>query len=163
MKKSQVEELVCDRCEQPVNPKDTFCNNCGGIYSDDLFCANHKSAHAEGVCVICGKPLCGKCGSDVLRTFLCDKHWALEITEGKVRVFGSTDNVQAQAVTSFLKQAGYHPFFFSRHFNPGADKVSVSTVRNFGNHPTVELKVLVPFSEYLSATKELKKHKFKEI
>jgi hypothetical protein len=163
MKKSQQFNLTYGRCEKPIKQKDTFCRNCGSLFSDDLFCVNHKSIQAEGVCVICSKPFCKKCGTDVNKIFLCDNHSDLEITEGMVRVFGSTDNVQAQFVTTCLEQAGYHPFLYSRLFNPVADKVAVTAVRNYGKHPIEEQKVLVPFSELLTATKELKKHKFKEV
>jgi len=74
------------------------------------------------------------------------------------RVFGSTDNLQAKYVTTLLEQAGYHPFLYSRMFNPNADLVAIGKiVRNFGNHPIVELKVLVPLSEVLGAEKTLHK------
>jgi hypothetical protein len=118
---------------------------------------------AEGVCVICSQPFCEKCGMDVHKTFLCNKHSELEITEGMVRVFGSTDNVRAQFAMTRLQQAGYHPFYYSRKFNPVADKVAIVGVRNFGNHPIAEQKVYVPFSEFIKAARELKRHKFKEI
>lgn len=79
------------------------------------------------------------------------------------RVFGCFDNVHAQYVTTTLEQAGYHPFLYSRMFNPGADLVSISgMVRNYGNHPIVELKVLVPFPEVLRATESLKELGFNE-
>jgi predicted amidophosphoribosyltransferase len=161
MKKSQ--QLTCSRCEEPIKQRDTFCKNCGGLFSDDMLCVNHKSVKAEGVCVICSKPFCKKCGADVLKVFLCDKHSDLEITEGKVRVFGSTDNVRTQFASACLEQAGYHPFIYSRLFNPVADKVAITGIRNFGNHPIEEQKVLILFSEFINASKELKKHKFKEI
>ena len=161
MKKSQ--KLKCSRCEEPINQKDTFCKNCGGLFSDDLLCVNHKSIKAEGVCVICSKPFCKKCGVEVHKVFLCDKHSDLEITEGKVRVFGSTDNVRTQFAVTCLKQAGYHPFHYSRLFNPVGDKVSITALRNFGNHPIEEQKILIPFPEFIKASKELTKHKFKEI
>ena len=94
---------------------------------------------------------------------MCDVHWKYEFQEGMVRVLGSMDNVQAQYVTTVLEQAGYHPFLYSRMFNPGADVVSINRmVRNFGNHPIVELKVPVPFSEVLRAGKTLRKLKLVE-
>jgi hypothetical protein len=51
---------------------------------------------------------------------------------------------------------------YNRMYNPIADQVSITPLRNFGGHPSIEQKVLVPFSEVLDAVKELKKHKFKE-
>jgi hypothetical protein len=161
MDKSQL--LICNRCEEHIKKKDTYCKNCGGVFSDDLLCINHKSIKAEGVCVICSKPFCRKCGANIFKIFLCDKHSDLEITEGKARVFGSTDNVQTQFAMTCLKQAGYHPFHFSRIFNPVADKVAITGIRNFGNHPIEEQKIYIPFPEFINASKELKKHKFKEI
>jgi hypothetical protein len=163
MKKSRQSKITCGRCNEPVRQKDTYCINCGGIFSNDLFCIKHKSKHADGVCVICSKPFCNKCGGDTNNVFLCNVHYEYEIFEGKVRVFGSMDNVRAQFASTCLKQAGYHPFLYSRKFNPVADQVAITAIRNFGNHPAIEQKVLVPFSEVLKAAKELKKHKFKEI
>jgi hypothetical protein len=161
MDKSQL--LICNRCEEHIKKKDTYCKNCGGVFSDDLLCINHKSIKAEGVCVICAQPFCKKCGVDVLNVFLCDKHSDLEITEGRVRIFGSTDYIRTQFVASCLKQAGCHPFHYSRIFKPQADMVAITGIRNFGNHPIEEQKIYIPFSEFINALKELKKHKFKEI
>jgi hypothetical protein len=149
-------DLTCDRCGQPVREADTYCRNCGALFVDYLRCSVHASVQAEGVCVICSKPFCKECGGDTDKIFLCDPHFAeYEIQEGMARVFGCTDNVQAQFVTSCLKQAGLHPFLYSKLFNPGADFVAITSPRNFGRHPIVELKVLVPFSEVLEARKRL--------
>jgi hypothetical protein len=155
--------LTCGRCNEPVKKKDTYCRNCGGIFSDDLFCIKHKSKHADGVCVICSNPLCNKCGIDTSNVFLCNLHSDFEIYEGMTRVFGSMDYIRAQFASACLKKIGYHPFLYTRKFNPVADQVAITAIRNFGNHPVYEQKVLVPFSEVLEAIKELKKHKFKEI
>ncbi len=157
MNEPQQSDLTCERCNHAITEEDTFCKNCGALFSDGLLCSNHPSAEAKGVCVICSKPFCKKCGKETIGIFLCDVHWPYEIQEGMARVFGCTDNVQAQHVTTCLEQAGYHPFLYSRDFNPGADLVSIFKIhRNYGNHPIVELKVLVPFSEVLSAEMTLK-------
>jgi hypothetical protein len=155
-------KLRCSRCNQSIRKDDTFCPNCGGVFTDELICAKHKSAHADGVCVICLKPCCSKCGADVVKVFFCDEHAEFEVFEGRARVFGSMDNIRAQYAGTCLKQAGYHPFMYNRKFNPVADKVSTTALRNFGKYPGNEQKVLVPFSEVLGAVKVLQKHKFKE-
>jgi hypothetical protein len=132
--------------------EDAYCKNCGAIFSDGLSCSVHGSIPAAGVCVICEKPFCSDCGGEENRVFVCDTHSKYEIVEGMGRVFGCTDNVQAQYVTTVLEQGGFHPFLYSRRFNPGADLVAVGGVmRNFGGYPIVELKVLVPFAEVLKA------------
>jgi len=158
MTESQQSDLTCTRCEASVTQEDTFCKNCGAIFSDGLFCSIHNSAEAKGVCVICSKPFCKSCGGENNRIFLCDTHWEYEIQEGMARVFGCIDNVQAQYVTTCLTQAGYHPFLYSRRFNPGAGMINTwvkAGIRNYGKHPIVELKVLVPFSEVLRAEKTI--------
>ena len=150
-------DLTCERCGQPVAQNDEFCRNCGALFSDQLRCSVHPSVEAAGVCVICSKPFCKTCGGDANKIFFCDPHFAeYEIHEGMARVFGCTDNVQAQFATTCLEQAGFHPFLYTRMFNPGADLVAVTGPRNFGRHPIMELKVLVPFIEVLKAKKTLK-------
>jgi hypothetical protein len=156
MSESGQSDFTCTHCGVPVAEADTFCPNCGSLFSDDLVCSNHPTVPAEGVCVICSKPFCGNCGKESNRIFLCDPHWTYEIYEGMARVYGSTDNVQAQFVTSSLEQAGFHPFLYSRRFNPGTDIVTPGRmIRNFGKNPIVELKVLVPFAEVAGAEKAL--------
>lgn len=162
MADDQKTDLFCTHCKEPVAEEDTYCRNCGSIFSDGIFCTNHPSVEADGVCVICSKPFCKKCGEETLGVFLCDPHSVYEIQEGMARVYGNTDNVQAQFATSCLDEAGFHPFFFSRKFNPRADIVTLTNVRNFGRHPVSEMKVMVPFSEVLSAEKTLKEMGFIE-
>jgi hypothetical protein len=159
MDDSQQSDLTCENCEAPVTEQDTFCRNCGAIFSDQLYCVKHPTDQAEGVCVICCKPYCEKCGKGTNGVFLCGSHCAYEVQEGMARVFGSIDNVQAQYATTCLEQAGYHPFLYSRRRNPGAGMIEGwmrGGIRNYGNHPIVEIKVLVPFSEVLKAEETLK-------
>ena len=158
MKDSQQSDNLCTHCKATVSEQDKFCPNCGALFTDGWFCTNHHSTSAEGVCVICSKPFCKKCGKLSGGVFVCDPHWGYEIQEGMARVFGTTDNVEAQRVTTFLKQAGFHPFLYSRIFNPTADLVAVAgIVRGFGvgNHPIPEQRVFVPFGEVLRAQETL--------
>ena len=152
-------DFICSRCKFSASQDDTFCRNCGALFTDTLVCFHHNSIAAIGVCVICSKPCCKECGGDNNRVFLCDPHWQYELHEGLARVFGSIDNVQAQYVTTCLKQSGFHPFLYSRRFNPGSGMISTMVqagIRNYGKYPIVELKVLVPFSEVLDAERALK-------
>jgi hypothetical protein len=146
-------ECECGKCNEAVTSTDRFCPNCGSLFVDGVVCLNHGNVEAEGVCVICAKPFCKECGGSKLGTFLCDEHFEYEIQEGMARVYGNTDNIQAQFITQCLTQAGFHPFLYSRRFNPGADKVVITNVRNFGKYSIAELKVLVPYKEVLKAEK----------
>lgn len=166
MDTSQQSEYSCTQCDAAVSDQDKFCANCGALFTDDWFCTNHQSTAAEGICVICTKPFCKKCGKRSENVFLCDPHQGYEIQEGMARVFGTMDNVEAQRVTSYLQQAGYHPFLFSRIYNPNADLVAIGgIIRGFGvgNHPIPEQRVFVPFGEVLRAQKKLHELGVKEV
>ena len=152
---SSENDLTCEDCGCEVSGKDAFCPECGGIFTSPTFCATHPGVEAEGVCVICHTGFCAACGSRVSKLFLCNIHSRYEIMEGKARVFGSLDNVQAQYATRCLEHAGLHPFFYSRRYNPGPAVNPFFAWRLFGNHVIQELKVFVPFSEVQDAEKIL--------
>jgi hypothetical protein len=159
MSDSPPQEFTCTQCEADVGETDSFCRNCGALFGDGWLCTQHPSSPAEGVCVICSKPFCKKCGKRTNGVFLCDPHWGYEIQEGMAGVFGTMDNLEAQRVTAFLNQAGFHPFLYSRVFNPRADLVAVvKIVRGYGpgNHPIPEQRVFVPFGEVLKAEETLR-------
>ena len=147
---------ACGKCDAPVGEHDEFCASCGSLFTDSLRCSVHPSEQADGVCVICAKPYCAKCGEVTNRLFLCNVHWRYEIYEGMARVFGSTDNVAAQYVATELEQAGFHPFLYSRRFNPNAVRAGIAGMFYFGRSRTGEMKVLVPLSEALAAESTLK-------
>jgi hypothetical protein len=126
------------------------------MFKEGFDCFHHSSRAAAGFCVICGKPFCDTCGAEVMNVFLCNRHCNYEFHEGMARVFGHTDNVQVQYAAKCLQQAGFHPFVFSRRFNPGADIARSIPLRVYGQHTIAELKVLVPFSEVLRAEKTLR-------
>jgi hypothetical protein len=156
MKENEEDKLKCSECNTVVKDEDTFCTNCGAVFKDGVACSVHNSSEADGFCVMCLKPFCKECGMLVNKIFFCDTHSQYEMYEGMARVFGCTDNLQAQHITSCLEQAGLHPFLYSRRFNPNADISPIINYRLYGNHPIVETKVLVPFREVLNAEEVLK-------
>jgi ribosomal protein S27AE len=66
--------LACDYCQNPVTESDEFCPNCGSLFEQNVFCANHPDRDAEGVCIICGAACCSACGGLVNDLFLCERH-----------------------------------------------------------------------------------------
>ncbi len=144
--------FTCSDCGESVLEQVFFCSHCGSIFSNTVCCSIHSTSPADGGCVICSKPFCKECGGKVNHIYLCTTHEVYETYEGMARVAGCTDNVQAQFLTKCLEQAGFHPFLYSRYFNPGADIVAIEKIyRVYGEHPIVELKILVPFQEVLGA------------
>ncbi len=63
--------FVCSECGSPTAPDNDFCPNCGSLFKENVDCANHPGALAEGACVICSSPFCTDCGLWVNKTFLC--------------------------------------------------------------------------------------------
>jgi predicted RNA-binding Zn-ribbon protein involved in translation (DUF1610 family) len=72
--KEEALEFQCSHCGAPATQEDQHCRRCGSLFSEELFCSNHPSVHAEGVCVICSKPFCKQCGKESNRIFHCDAH-----------------------------------------------------------------------------------------
>jgi hypothetical protein len=147
--------LVCDYCQNPVKASDEFCPNCGSLFEENFFCANHSERSAKGVCIICGAAYCSACGGRMNDRFLCERHWAYEIYEGMARVFGVSDFAMAQYASNCLSQAGLHPFVYSRRvvtIGGGASEWTLFVATgDYDGHIINEFKVMVPCHEVMKA------------
>lgn len=114
MKQPENDFTLCGYCENKIDENDDFCPNCGCLFIDNVYCINHPETVADGVCIICCEPYCSKCGGEVNDKFLCADHAEYEIYQGMARVFGISDESQAQYIEGCLKDGGLHPFIFSR-------------------------------------------------
>jgi hypothetical protein len=151
--------LTCDECGQSVNADDDFCPRCGSLFIDDVFCENHSNVSAEGVCIVCSKPYCSKCGFKTSGHFLCNHHGNYEIFEGMVRVYGVLDDLAAQYASSCLEQAGLHPVIFCRDQPKGGPRFVYTLYEaagDFDGHVINEIKVMVPCQEVLEAEETLR-------
>jgi hypothetical protein len=147
--------LTCGQCENEVEKSDEFCPNCGSLFAMNIYCNNHTSIKAEGVCIICCTPFCSECGKWKNHIFLCSIHINYEIYQGMARVFGVSDEAQAQYIASCLEQVGLHPFVFSRKTSPislgGPEYTLFSASGEFDGHIINEIKVMVPVQEVQQA------------
>jgi ribosomal protein S27AE len=158
MTSSDSEYYECSSCGNPVKADDDFCPQCGDLFAEDVFCANHADHQANGVCIICAVPLCSDCGGVVAGRFLCNHHSYYEIYEGMVRVFGSLDDVAAQYAKTCLEQATLHPVLFCRRQPKGGPRfvyTLYSAGGDFDGHIVNEIKVMVPSQEVGEAEKVL--------
>lgn len=142
-------QYSCEECGEDVKEDDDFCTNCGLVFRDDVFCSEHASRPAEGVCLICLRPYCGECGTRAGKPFFCDKHATYEIFERSACIFNSPDNQLSQIAFQVLEEGGYHPFLVPRTIVP----VTTTGRLTINVEPGPHL-VLVPFREVLGA-KEL--------
>ncbi|OQX94745.1 hypothetical protein B6I21_09025 [candidate division KSB1 bacterium 4572_119] len=152
---SKKEQITCSQCDRGVDEDNDFCPFCGSIFVDNVSCVNHNELNASGVCVICCEPYCEKCGTNVNDIFLCEKHSEYEIYQGMARVFGISDEAQAQYVKSCFEQEGLHPFIYSRkagawHMGSG-DYTLFRASGEYDGHIVNEIKVMVPLQEVLKA------------
>jgi len=55
--------MKCGRCFGVNADASLFCASCGCFLrsNEDVECEHHPGAVAVGVCVVCGKPVCGDC------------------------------------------------------------------------------------------------------
>jgi hypothetical protein len=161
MSRSRNKTKLCPSCKNRIAEEDDFCPHCGKLQSDGVRCANHKSAMAEGVCIICTTPMCRRCGTWVNKRFLCSDHTGYEIYEGMARVYGVSDEAAAQYVCKCLEQEGLHPLVYERKASAisvgGPDYTLFEASGEFDGHIINEVKVMVPCQEVVIAERALKK------
>lgn len=109
---------LCEHCQSEVDLDGEFCSHCGTIFKPEVFCTSCKNEPAEGVCIICEQPFCGRCGSWVTNRFLCKGHEKYEIYEGMSRVFGGSDISLVRYAEGYLRDNGLHPFVYAKKASP---------------------------------------------
>lgn len=153
----KTEKYICTNCDIEATDDSDYCPRCGTLFLENVKCEIHPDVDAEGVCVICAKPFCNKCGHNVNKVFLCNEHNGYEIYEGMARVFGTSDAVQVEYIKSCLDQESFHPFVYSRKSSPlhlgGSDYSLFRASGDFDGHIINEIKLLVPCGEVLEAEK----------
>ena len=148
------EKFKCDNCKTEVEEKAKYCPSCGGLFIDAV-CEIHKEKEAAGVCLVCNKICCSKCGLFVNGTFLCNQHSDIEIFESMGRVYGSSDSLEIDFLLSVLETEELHPFRYERKTSPisvgGTDYSLFRASGEYDGHIINEIKILVPLNEYLKA------------
>lgn len=68
--------MRCVQCGVPLEHVRSFCLHCGTLQEDNLHepleCGNHAGQRAVGLCIVCGKPVCGDCAVTSEGRMLCD-------------------------------------------------------------------------------------------
>ncbi len=65
---------ACDSCRTPLAPEDLFCPSCGRLSTADVHvpCENHPDTAVMAACVVCGRPVCGRCAHAIHGATVCD-------------------------------------------------------------------------------------------
>jgi len=66
--------VKCPRCLNSNAEASLFCRGCGYLLlpNEEVECENHSGTVAVGVCVMCGKPVCGDCSVTREGKMYCD-------------------------------------------------------------------------------------------
>lgn len=140
----------CARCEVEFDATEAACPACGHIHHGTAQCVRHPERQAEGICVICGDPVCDRC--DQARGtmhFACPEHARVPVFEGWAQIYTTSDNIEADLIKENLESEGVNAAVLSqkdRSFN--VDLGDLSPVR-----------ILVPAYEYEDAVRVLDAHK----
>ncbi len=157
---------VCPTCGIDVEDDSDFCPGCGELFAENVPCSRHPAQSAVGVCIVCARPFCSKCGGRVQNRFLCHDHDTLEIYEGMARVFGTSDAAQVEFAKTSLETAGLHAYIFSRKASPismgSPDYTLFRASGEYDGHIVNEFKLMVPCQEVEEAQKKLRELKFIE-
>jgi hypothetical protein len=103
--------IKCPHCKELIEADSDFCLNCGELFAEDTFCAEHQGKPAVGVCIICSTPFCKECGMRTDDHYLCNRHSNYEIYEGMTRVYGANDSIKVDFAKDALEKNWFHPFF----------------------------------------------------
>jgi hypothetical protein len=88
----------------------------GGVVEDgeEVECENHPEMEAIGICVICGKPVCGDCAVRRQGRVLCENDEHTKIAQGWAVVYTTSTDYEAQMVRANLENAGIPCLIFSQ-------------------------------------------------
>lgn len=66
--------MMCAHCHSVNTEAALFCATCGfALQAHDVVeCENHSGTVAIGICIVCGKPVCGDCSVALESKLYCD-------------------------------------------------------------------------------------------
>ena len=144
--------MRCASCNDEITEDSDFCPHCGALFTEaaNVLCDEHQDNPAQGVCIICQRLVCEKCGVKVSGRIFCTPHRKVEVQEDWAEVFRSSEIADAELVKSLLESTGHQ--VLGQNFNSigfvwdggGDSPISRSNI----NKPA---KVFVPIPEYLKA------------
>lgn len=114
------ELLLCEFCSERVEEAAKFCPHCGmlqgNLLSEDeeIECENHPQIEAIGMCVVCGKPVCGDCAVKRQGKILCENDEHIKIAQNWAVVYTTGTEYEAQMVRANLENAGFPCVVFSQ-------------------------------------------------
>jgi hypothetical protein len=107
--------MTCPHCHRTNTEGAFFCTDCGRALceQDVVECENHPGTHAIGICVVCGKPVCGDCSVMKENKLYCDdvSHSRLMSVHAKLAAVGT--EFEADMIVKNLSLNGVQAVQFS--------------------------------------------------
>ncbi len=112
----------CDACRAALAPDDVFCPVCGRLSRPEVHipCEHHPDTAAAAVCVVCGRPVCGRCAHAVQGATVCDRpdhdtvHAQWRVVEEVADPFAADLLVRNLSLNGIPAQAFDHKAFAAR-------------------------------------------------
>lgn len=138
----------CANCGESVPADEEACPICGHLAQPGR-CETHPDRKAEGVCVVCGRPVCEECNTADGDYYRCVEHQPVSIVQGWAEVYTTNDDSDAILVRENLQAEGIDAEILSQkdHFSFTVDLGDLARVR-----------VLVPAFEYDAALGIIREH-----
>lgn len=114
------EPFTCEFCLERLEEEQKFCPLCGMLQAalidegEEIECENHPEMEAVGICVVCGKPVCGDCAVKREGKILCENDEHIKIAQGWAVIFTTNTEYEAQMVKANLENAGIPSLVFSQ-------------------------------------------------
>ena len=110
---------TCTNCAEQIDTAWDFCDTCGSIVQTgsegNIECEVHPENYAIGICVVCGMPVCAKCGVKDDGKILCSDPDHRSILQEWRMVCRLESEFEADAMICNLAAAGIGTKSFSLH------------------------------------------------
>jgi len=100
--------MICPRCHASNDGEALFCAACGhGLRAHDVVeCENHSGTIAIGICVVCGKPVCGDCSTSEGNKMYCDDMTHSQLTTAHIKLGAVATEFEADMIAKNLSLNG---------------------------------------------------------
>ncbi|HEY5614447.1 MAG TPA: hypothetical protein VIL52_00360 [Bacteroidota bacterium] len=118
----------CHHCAAELERNAAYCNHCGAVQQETapgtVECENHTEEHAVGVCVLCGKPVCGDCAVSAEGKIFCENALHQSIFKQWAVVHESSFEFESDMIRQNIVSAGIDTKVFSFRDHVGTSWLS---------------------------------------
>lgn len=104
------DQTKCSFCSEQLPQNACICLSCGRFdrsLPEVVNCENHSDEEAIGICVLCGKPVCGDCSLTVQGKTFCDNPEHQTVFFEWAVVYETVFEFEADLIERNVQQAGF--------------------------------------------------------